>query len=302
MRYYNVLILSICLLLTSCDDGDIIVTSFDFEEQNLQYCEGASSLVFLKINNSTQESIAFNLNQDPLFLENTAVTQIQLNTSNFVIYRSFNANVTASYFCSSIPPTQPTITLEFTATEGTAQTTVVNTLDDNDGVDEMFEVDENSEEEQDTDNDGLPDFYDLDDDGDNVPTSLEINNDDGDDNPFTNPLDTDGDGIPNFLDDDDDGDGVLTRNESSDGDSNPSNDITDAAVGPDYLNPDVTNEIIINEYRQHTFTVSSTVSVLLQNITFVNNAETIREESIDLGDIIDVINRQESIIPEFIIN
>ena len=82
-------------------------------------------------------------------------------------------------------------------------TLVPNTDHDNDGVKTISE---------DVDNDG------------------NVNNDD-----------TDSDGIPNYFDSDDDGDGVLTRNEDRNGDGDPSNDFNDPdnPTLPDYLNPNI---------------------------------------------------------------
>ncbi|MCF6222097.1 MAG: hypothetical protein L3J34_00080 [Flavobacteriaceae bacterium] len=50
--------------------------------------------------------------------------------------------------------------------------------------------------------------------------------------------DTDEDGIPNYLDIDDDGDGILTKNEDANGDGDPTNDDTDGDGIPDYLDKD----------------------------------------------------------------
>jgi len=52
--------------------------------------------------------------------------------------------------------------------------------------------------------------------------------------------DTDGDNVPNFFDPDDDGDGVLTRFEDIDGDGDPTNDDTDNDGVPNYLDEDST--------------------------------------------------------------
>lgn len=54
------------------------------------------------------------------------------------------------------------------------------------------------------------------------------------DNDLTND-DTDQDGIPNYLDADDDGDGIDTANEDYDGDNDPTNDDSDGDQIPDYL-------------------------------------------------------------------
>jgi FKBP-type peptidyl-prolyl cis-trans isomerase len=66
-------------------------------------------------------------------------------------------------------------------------------------------------------------------------------NEDVDDSGDSRDDDTDLDGIPNYFDDDDDGDGVLTINEDENGDGNPANDFNDSdnPTLADYLNPDI---------------------------------------------------------------
>ena len=70
----------------------------------------------------------------------------------------------------------------------------------------------------DSDNDGVFDVYE------------DINGDNNLDND-----DTDQDGTPNYLDEDDDGDGVNTADEDYDGDNDPTNDDTDGDGIPNYL-------------------------------------------------------------------
>lgn len=64
---------------------------------------------------------------------------------------------------------------------------------------------------------------------------------DGDGNPTND--DTDADGIPDYFDVDDDNDGVLTIDEDANGDGDPTNDFSDPNNPdlPDYLNPDISN-------------------------------------------------------------
>ena len=59
---------------------------------------------------------------------------------------------------------------------------------------------------------------------------------DGDENLFND--DTDEDGIPDYLDLDDDNDGTFTVDEDVDGDGDPTNDDTDGDGVPDYLDTD----------------------------------------------------------------
>lgn len=60
----------------------------------------------------------------------------------------------------------------------------------------------------DTDGDGVPDSVDIDDDNDALTDNIEDANEDGDNDPLTNPTDTDGDGFPDHLDIDADNDGI----------------------------------------------------------------------------------------------
>lgn len=85
----------------------------------------------------------------------------------------------------------------------------------------------------DTDNDGIPNFIDNDDDGDIILTNVEyvFTNRNG----SFNLIDTDNDGITNYLDNDDDGDGVLTINEDYNYNNDPTDDDTNNNGTPDYL-------------------------------------------------------------------
>ena len=98
--------------------------------------------------------------------------------------------------------------------------------------------------DDDTDNDGIPDFVDDDDDGDMVLTQFELVNTRPSPRTLNSYSDTDGDGTPNYLDDDDDGDGTLTINEDYNGDANPTNDDINNNGIPDYLDDQVTANII----------------------------------------------------------
>lgn len=74
--------------------------------------------------------------------------------------------------------------------------------------------------EKDTDNDGITDVLDLDDDNDGIPDELEDLNEDGDNNPNTNPSDSDGDRIADIFDLDSDNDGIADITEAGGADEN----------------------------------------------------------------------------------
>jgi hypothetical protein len=131
---FNIWLISTVILsvFSSCDDGDLIITSFDFEDQTLQICGGETAVVFFKINNDAQESIALNIaGSSEIFLQET-IADINLSTSNFVTYRKFNGDVDNSYFCASIPPVAPIVSVEYLAESGIATLNNTLVLDDQD--------------------------------------------------------------------------------------------------------------------------------------------------------------------------
>jgi gliding motility-associated-like protein/uncharacterized repeat protein (TIGR01451 family) len=85
--------------------------------------------------------------------------------------------------------------------------------------------------ETDYDNDGIPDAADLDDDNDGIPDLVEDLDEDGDNDPTTNPTDTDGDGISDMFDLDSDNDGIADIVEAGGVDDN--GDGRADAINPD---------------------------------------------------------------------
>lgn len=283
----------ISIFLFSCNDGDIIVTSFDFDEASLSHCGGPGGYVFYKINNESAESISLNLGTSDVLFLNAGSRIFELDGDfNIVHYRKYNDALSNDYFCSEVPPTQPQVTNEFIGESGDAILLTTVVLDDQD------EIEEDPLSDLDTDNDSLLNYFDNDDDGDNVPTIIELGID------YINgitefPLDTDGDTIFNFLDDDDDNDGILTRNEDFNEDLDPTNDITDISVGADYLNPDIVIETVINEFREHSYHLNSSISLTLSNLVLMNGEEQITQESMNLGSIENIEDLDVLITPAF---
>ncbi|MBZ9631841.1 hypothetical protein LB465_13715 [Salegentibacter sp. LM13S] len=217
--------------LYSCDDGDITVTSFDLENSDLTLCEIDDKKVLWAVNNEdVYESMSLELKDNSL---NDTLTQailtldvsedIEINLSgedNRLVYRIYDSEVNGrEYFCQGVPPGEPRVLEEYVSAGGVV---IIRTrfndirLDadaDGDGVlngEEGYDPDGNH---LDTDGDGIPDYLDIDDDNDNVPTATEKNASPEDPTTAEGYLDTDEDGIPDYLDPDDDNDGVLTRHE-----------------------------------------------------------------------------------------
>mgnify|MGYP000960355987 FL=1 len=281
-------------LLFSCNDGEIIVTDFNFETSNLNNCGGPGAYIFYNINNSlSAESISLILEtSDILFFESGTVEYV-LNGNTYVVdYRKYDGDITDSYFCSNIPPTSPGVSIEYLGASGIALLTTIVTRDDEDGIEE------DPESNLDTDNDGLLNYFDNDDDGDNVPTVNELGAGFlSGDNEF--PLDTDNDGIFDYLDIDDDGDTIFTRYEDANGDLDPTNDFTGTSDDPDYLTAAITNSNAIDQYRIHSYQITSDIELVINNLVLVNGSEEITKETMILGNKSGVIDGTISVTPDF---
>lgn len=281
-------------LFSSCNDGDIIITDFNFEASNLNNCGGPGAYVFYNINNSLfAESISLVLEtSDILFLESGTVEYVLNGITYAVNYRKYDDDTTDDYFCSNIPPTTPNVTIEFLGASGIAVLTTISTKNDEDGIEE------DSTSNLDTDNDGLLNYYDNDDDGDNVPTLNELGSEFLAGNEEF-PLDTDNDGIYNYLDIDDDGDTILTRYEDTNEDLDPTNDFTDTNDVPDYLIALITNSTIIDKYRIHSYRLTSDIELVINNLVLVNGSEEIIKETMIFGNKSGVIDGIIAVIPDF---
>ena len=289
-----VLLIFIPLLFQGCNDGDIIVTNFDFEDAQLQQCGDTSNVVFFKINPQVNESISLLIpTSQELFKETGTQTFNLSSTGSIVNYRGFDDSVTSSYFCNPVPATSPGVVLEYIGTSGIASLISETTLDDFDGIDFVNSDDLSQEGFGDFDGDGIPNYHDFDDDGDNVLTSQEIGED-----PL-NPRDTDLDGMPDYLDPDDDNDGVLTINEDIDQNLNPADDIATPGGLPNYLDPDITTSVVIEAYKEHLYNRTSDGTIIIDNLVLVSTQEQIIIQTYTLGVIEQIRNETIVLTPEF---
>lgn len=276
-------------LLLSCDDGEIIVTDFNFENPQLQQCGDEESHVLFKINNTgVNEAIAFRFNmQTPapgFFATEAGRITIPIDATNQLVYRVFDGEVDNTYFCNEIPPVSPRVIEEYRSTTGgeVVITSTLTTATDHDG-DGVLSVNEGMAEERDTDGDGIPDYLDIDDDGDNILTRVEREVEA--ENTANNYPDSDGDGTPDYLDADDDNDGVPTRNEDWNQNLNPTDDRNDEGI-PHYLNPQITDSFPVTGSRENVISRSFRYLVTIENLTLVNqggDGEQIRLQNYELG-------------------
>ena len=290
----RVFILAVLIICMGCDDGDIIVSDFDFDvDSSLNRCEFENDRQVLHIVTESNEAISFTFDENILEkIENVVVDPVEfiveIDNSNRVNYRRLSASVESNdYFCKLIPPGQPTVEEEFESTTGgsaifTISRTSGDGVDtDSDGIPDLDERATDSEGNfigdvfgHDTDQDGIPNFLDIDDDNDNVPTFREIGGEGAPDIA----LDTDQDDILNYLDEDDDNDGVITRYEDvnafiegspSNPDLDPADDINENGI-PNYLDASISESLILDEFRDNRIDRDFEISVVFNNITLKN--------------------------------
>ncbi len=273
-------LLSLCVLFTACNDGDIIEVELDFDK-TLSMCDLNPETFFLyDTKNDPSESLSL------IFPRNTTTKLIFNPTENN--YRvTFPINGTNSMFnyrvydgkpegllCNLLPDAATNILKDYAATSGTVITITTFVDDDDDGIpahieDANLDGDDNpATNPTDTDGDGIPDYLDQDDDNDNVLTKNEKHNY-TEANGLSNAQDTDGDGIPDYLDDDDDGDGVLTRFEDENLDGDPTNDRDESSPTPSvprYLDKEAKDVFEYPNFKKNQYIRTITVKFYIQNV------------------------------------
>ncbi len=112
-------------ILQSCDDGDIIVTNFNFDTLDLRACGEVGDYVFYKLNTRSFESLSLKLGvPEDIYVEAGITTYPLSAATNFVNYRRYDGPLQGNYFCSSIPPTSPEVLEDYRAVSGAAVVTI----------------------------------------------------------------------------------------------------------------------------------------------------------------------------------
>ena len=119
MKKLVILVASI-FLLQACDDGDIALESFNFDNVLIQNCT-SNNLVF-KIKNN--ELLLLNIPTSSFVNEETpdgSPRVIPVNSTNKIIYRIYSDNISSNNICSILPPANPVVSNEWNASGGTIE-------------------------------------------------------------------------------------------------------------------------------------------------------------------------------------
>lgn len=285
--------MSLCLLVSACDDGDVIDVELDFDK-TLSLCDLSPGNYFLydvKKNPSESLSLIFpkNSTTDLIFNppENNYQTTLTLNGSSTKFnYRTYDGDPN-NLICSLLPDATTRILKDHAVNAGTVTILTTYIDDDDDGIPAHVE-DANLDGDNDpatnptdSDGDGIPDYLDADDDNDNILTKDEKHNYTAADG-LSNAQDTDGDGIPDYLDNDDDGDGVPTRFEDENLNGNPMDDRDKSSPTPTvprYLDKEAKDAFDYHKFNKNVYKRTYTIKIKIQNV----NLDIISLTEIDFG-------------------
>ena len=132
MKKYFALLL--CLVFIVCDDGDIAIPAFEFEDEvhNCAVRNGNYTLFRLGIAEGLVVTIP-----ETYFKEEEGSTNLGITADN-VIYRTFSSEVSPEYFCLDIPPTEPTILSNWTGVSGASNLILIETVEELDDMDVLI--------------------------------------------------------------------------------------------------------------------------------------------------------------------
>jgi hypothetical protein len=109
--------LIITLILTSCNDGDFDISSFEFEEK-VNVC-GSYTLYRLSTNGQ-REALIVTLTAQQIRQDQEVVIPVSVSENGLytVTDRVFDDAVTSDYFCATIPPVEPRVVRNWTGVSG----------------------------------------------------------------------------------------------------------------------------------------------------------------------------------------
>ncbi|MGX7668519.1 hypothetical protein [Flavobacterium pedocola] len=114
-KFFGLLVCA--LLLGSCDDGDMVLESLNFDSVSIQKCTDKEVLFKIK----GEELLLLDIPASNFPNEVTPVGSpriVEITESNMVLYRKYNGSLSNSTICSEIPPATPTVLKEWTASPG----------------------------------------------------------------------------------------------------------------------------------------------------------------------------------------
>ncbi|MGG7036319.1 MAG: hypothetical protein ACI7YS_14145 [Flavobacterium sp.] len=112
----------VLFLISACDDGDMTVDNIDFADVSAQKCSNKDIIYKIKGN----EMLLLVLPEYIFVADETPDGQpveLPINSTNQVIYRTYNGTVSSNNICPDVPSATPNVTEEWNALSGIIQIT-----------------------------------------------------------------------------------------------------------------------------------------------------------------------------------
>jgi len=122
------------IVITGCDNGDFEVPSFQF----LETVNRCGEYVVHRTNTEKNEALILVLNTT-VIKNQVTTTPLQLPiTSENMQYRIFSGPINTTYFCQTLPPTEPSVLKNWTGVSGTNSLIQIETTENRNTTNELI--------------------------------------------------------------------------------------------------------------------------------------------------------------------
>ena len=104
----------------SCNDGDLDISSFEFEDQ-VNICGTTQYTLYRLSTGEQREALIVTLTNQQIRKDEDIVVHVSVteNGDYTVTYRLFEDQVTSDYFCAAVPPVEPKVQKDWRGVSGT---------------------------------------------------------------------------------------------------------------------------------------------------------------------------------------
>lgn len=116
----KIVLFFVILFAFSCNDGDLDISSFEFEDE-VNICGTTNYTLYRLSTNEQREALIVTLTDQQIRKDEDLVIPVSITSTGAytVTYRLFDASLTDSYFCASVPPVEPKVLKDWRGVAGT---------------------------------------------------------------------------------------------------------------------------------------------------------------------------------------
>lgn len=121
LSWMKKIVLFFALLLGfACNDGDLDISSFEFEDE-VNICGTTQYTLYRLSTDEQREALIVTLSNQQIRKDEDFVAPVSVteNGDYTVTYRLFDDQVTDDYFCAAVPPVDPTVSKDWRGVSGT---------------------------------------------------------------------------------------------------------------------------------------------------------------------------------------